>query len=356
MSELAVAERVPLAAYTTLELGGPAEYFVQASDRATLLDALQWARARQLPVHVIGGGSNLVVSDAGLPGLTLRVETRGVRTERTADGRNAVALTVEAGEPWDALVARTIDDDLAGLECLSGIPGFAGATPIQNVGAYGQEVAHCIREVELLDRESLARVTLPHSACGFGYRTSAFKARPDRFLVLSVTFVLAEHGSPVVRYPELARAVPASAGLREVRETVLRLRRAKSMVIDPADPNRRSAGSFFLNPVLPWERADALAARAVAAGLIAHASELPSFAADGGRKIPAAWLIERAGFSKGTRAGAVGISSNHALALVHHGGGSSSQLLALARAIRDRVYAVFDVQLEAEPVLLGTGL
>ena len=355
MSELAVAEHVPLAAYTTLELGGPAEYFVRAADRGTLRDALQWARARSLPVQVVGGGSNLVVSDDGLPGLTLRIETRGVRTAPAADG-DRVELTVEAGEPWDALVARTVDDDLAGLECLSGIPGFAGATPIQNVGAYGQEVAQCIREVELLDRESLEVVTLSNHACGFGYRTSAFKSQPDRYVVLSVTFALTKHGSPAIRYPELARALGGSPSLRDVRETVLRLRRAKSMVIDPSDPNRRSAGSFFLNPVLPGPRADALAARATAAGLIAEPSALPTFAAAGGRKIPAAWLIEHAGFAKGTRYGTVAISSNHALALVHHGGGSSAQLLELARAIRDRVYAVFDVQLEVEPVLLGTRL
>lgn len=346
---------VPLADFTTLELGGPAECLVRAGDRATLLDALRWARAHDQPVQVIGGGSNLVVSDDGLPGLTLRVETRGIRARRSAGD---VELEVEAGEPWDALVARTVDEDLAGLECLAGIPGFAGATPIQNVGAYGQEVAQSIRRVELLDRDTLTTVTRARDECGFAYRTSAFKREPNRFVVLSVTFALREHGAATVRYAELARALARpDPSLRACRDAVLALRRSKSMVIDPSDDNRRSVGSFFLNPVMSGQRAAALAARAIAAGVIAKPEELPTFAADGGKvKVPAAWLIERAGFDKGLREGAVGISSRHSLALVHHGGGTTEALLALARRIRQGVAAKFDVELEPEPLLLGVQL
>jgi UDP-N-acetylmuramate dehydrogenase len=351
MSEPAVAERVSLSQYTTLELGGPAEYFVRVSDRAALIDALAWARARKLQVNLLGGGSNVVISDHGLPGLTIRLETRGVRSTRAAD---LVELHVEAGEPWDALVARAVADDLAGLECLSGIPGLAGATPIQNVGAYGQEVSQTIRQVELLDRDTLQVVTRSRDACGFGYRTSAFKAEPERFIVLSVTFGLREHGAANIRYAELARALATpQPALSEVRAAVLALRRAKSMLIDPSDENRRSVGSFFLNPVVSAELAREVAARAVAAGVIATGAELPEFATDGGVKLPAAWLIERSGFAKGFRTNHVGLSSRHALALVHHGGGTSEELVELARTLRDAVEVRFGVRLRPEPVLLG---
>jgi UDP-N-acetylmuramate dehydrogenase len=351
MSEPAIAEQVPLSQYTTLELGGLAEHFVRVADRAALIDALQWARARALPVQVIGGGSNVVISDHGLRGLTVRIETRGVTLSRAADG---VELHAEAGEPWDGLVARAVADDLAGIECLSGIPGLAGATPLQNVGAYGQEVSQTIRRVELLDRDSLQVSTRTHAECGFGYRTSAFKAEPNRFIVLGVTFGLQEHGAASVRYAEVARALAnPHPSLAAVRDAVLQLRRTKSMVLDPADENRRSVGSFFLNPVLPDAQVHDVAARALAAGLIQAESELPRFAAEGGIKIPAAWLIERAGFSKGLRAGNVGISSRHSLALVHHGGGSSAKLVELARTIRDGVLGQFGVHLHPEPVLLG---
>jgi UDP-N-acetylmuramate dehydrogenase len=353
MTEPAIAEQVSLAQFTTLELGGPAEYFLRVADRATLLEALAWARDRSLPVHVLGGGSNVVISDQGLPGLTIRIETRGISTSRAGD---LVEVQVEAGEPWDALVERTVADDLAGLECLSGIPGLTGATPIQNVGAYGQDVSQTIRAVELLDRRSLQVVTFAPDACGFGYRTSAFKAEPDRYVVLGVRFGLREHGPASVKYAELARAIAKrQPSLREVRDAVLALRRGKSMVIDPTDENRRSVGSFFLNPVVSAEQVREVAARAVTAGLIRDATELPTFAADGGVKIPAAWLIERAGFSKGYRRGLAGISSRHALALVNHGG-SSEGLIELARAIRDGVEAKFGVRLHPEPMLLGLSI
>jgi UDP-N-acetylmuramate dehydrogenase len=347
---------VSLAPLTTLELGGRARYFVRTADDVIVAQALAWAGARGLPLVVLGGGSNVVVSDAGVEGLVLNIATRGVGFEEGG------LVTAAAGEPWDELVAATVARGWAGLECLAGIPGLVGATPIQNVGAYGQEVAETIREVRALDRRTGQVTTLSSEACAFGYRDSLFRRRPDDYIVLGVTFALRPGGPPAVRYPELARAVDErerastqeDRSLAGVAATVRALRARKSMLVDPSDPNRRSAGSFFTNPVLDVPAFDALAARAVAAGIVPRPEEVPRFEAGDGRlKIPAAWLIERAGFTKGLRRGAVGISSAHALALVHHGGGTTGALLALAQEIRDTVQARFGVALEREPVLIG---
>jgi len=259
-------------------------------------------------------------------------------------------------------VAATVSRGWAGLECLTGIPGLVGATPIQNVGAYGQEVAETIREVRALERRTGQVVTLASEACAFGYRDSLFRRRPDDYVVLGVTFALRPAGPPTVRYHELERALdsggpPSNEGQRtlaNVAATVRALRARKSMLVDPGDPNRRSAGSFFTNPVLDGPAFQMVAARAVAAGLVVRPEDVPHFEGPDGRfKIPAAWLIERAGFSKGLRRGPVGISSAHALALVHHGGGSTGALLALAQEIRDAVLARFGVALEREPVFVG---
>ena len=351
---------VPLAPLTTLGLGGPARHFVEATDQAAVMDALAWAEGARLPVFVLGGGSNLVVPDAGFAGLVLRVALRGINFSPAVDGQ--VSLQVAAGEPWDDVVAAAVARDLAGIECLSGIPGTAGATPVQNVGAYGQEVAEVITEVRVYDRQLRALATMTSADCAFSYRHSVFKQQPDRFVVLSVGFQLVPQGPPALRYAELRAALAAGAtagatpSLAEVRQTVLGLRRRKSMVIDPADPNRRSVGSFFTNPVLGAAQFQSLVSRALGAGLVAQAAELPRFAAGPGSadyKVPAAWLIEKAGFAKGTRRGPVGISSAHALALVHHGGGQTAQLLALAREIRAAVVARFGVELVPEPVVLG---
>jgi UDP-N-acetylmuramate dehydrogenase len=292
---------------------------------------------------------------------------RGVGSERRGD-RDEL-WTVAAGEPWDPLVERAVAAGLAGIECLSGIPGTAGATPIQNVGAYGQEVSEVVESVRVLDRASLEERELAPEECAFGYRDSRFRREPERFAVLAATFRLARGGEPALRYPELARSVAAAGGerpsLEAVRRTVLALRRSKSMVIEPGDENRRSVGSFFVNPVLPAAEAEAVAERAVAAGAARDPSEVPSFAAGpvpagsagpaGLVKLSAGWLIEHAGFPKGTRRGAVGISSRHALALVHHGGGSTADLLRLAREVRRAVQDRFGVTLQPEPVFLGFG-
>jgi UDP-N-acetylmuramate dehydrogenase len=346
-------EHEPLAPRTTLQLGGPARFFVTAHDDASVIEALRFAQTQTLPVAILGGGSNLVVSDAGHPGLVIAMAQRGVSF---VDQGDHAELTAAAGEPWDDLVAATVERGLAGLECLSGIPGLAGATPIQNVGAYGQEVAQTVSAVRVLDRQSLTERTLSPAECGFSYRDSALKRDPERYVVLSVTFSLVRGGAPALRYAELQRALGARSAaptLAEVRQTVLELRRSKSMVLDPSDENRRSVGSFFMNPVISQRAFAALREQALHEGLVSSETELPAYPAPDGVKLAAAWLIERAGFTKGERRGAVGISSRHALALVHHGGGSSRELLALAGEIRDRVRARFGVTLVPEPVLLG---
>jgi UDP-N-acetylmuramate dehydrogenase len=313
-SNLRIRRNVSLAPLTTIELGGTAHAFAEIDDVETARQAVRWAGRHDLALAILGGGSNMVVADQGFAGLALRVEMRGIDVQKDGD---RARVTVSAGEPWDELVEMTVAEDLAGLECLSGIPGWVGATPIQNVGAYGQEVAAVIEGVRVLDLTSLEERTIGREACGFGYRTSTFREFPGRFMVLSVTFGLEMGGRAKVEYRELRRALGigrAKPSLREVRSAVLELRRSKSMV----------------------------------------AENVPTFSAQGGGfKVPAAWLIEKAGFSKGLRRGAFGISTAHALALVHHGGGTSEDLVALARDIREGVRRKFDIELQSEPVFLG---
>ena len=344
-----------LADYTTVRLGGPARDFARAGTETELIEAVRAADARGEPVLILGGGSNLVVADEGFDGTVIQVATRGV----SRDGGPGV-LTVAAGEDWDAVVARTVAEGLAGLECLSGIPGLAGATPIQNVGAYGQEVSQTITRVRVYDRKVSEILDISSGQCGFGYRTSRFRGT-DRFVVLSVTFGLAvQVRSTPVRYAELAAALGVSAGDQvestEARSAVIELRQRKGMVIDPADPDTRSVGSFFVNPVL-----DAAALAAVEAAARARCgpdTRVPRFwAGDGLVKVPAAWLIERAGFGKGYNPGdGARISSKHTLALVNSGSASTAGLMALAREIRDGVRDTFGVSLAPEPVLVGVTL
>lgn len=344
---------VPLAPRTSLELGGAARHLVEAEDEPTIGEALRWAESQVFPVLILGGGSNLVIGDEGWDGLVVQVALRGIERDRTGD---AVRLTVAAGEPWDPLVALTVAEGWAGLECLSGIPGSVGATPIQNVGAYGQEVADVITAVHVWDRRASERRVLEPRACGFGYRDSVFRRDPEAAVVLAVELTLRAGGAPTLRYGELARSFEGSAtpSVAAVRDRVLELRRGKSMVIDPDDPNRRSAGSFFTNPVLEPAIADAVVATAVREGIVDEPSSVPRFdTADGRVKIPAAWLIEASGLRKGQREGPVGISSRHALALVHHGGGTTAELVAFARMVRDRVHLRFGVELRPEPVFAG---
>jgi UDP-N-acetylmuramate dehydrogenase len=358
---------VALAGLTSLGLGGPARFVVTPADEAEVRLAHDWARSSRLPLVVLGGGSNLVVGDAGWGGVVLRAgRLRGEVVEVRGD--DEVWVTAAAGEPWDAWVAACVGRGWAGVECLAGIPGLVGATPIQNVGAYGQEVSETIRAVRVFDRTRDRVVTLGVEDCGFGYRDSVFRRSPDRFIVLAVTFALRAGGKPAVRYAELAAALAtedagAAAGagavdvdLARVSQTVRRLRRGKSMLLDdPADENRRSVGSFFTNPMVSPADAAATEARAIGLGVLVPPARMPQFPGPDGRvKLSAAWLIEGSGFLKGHRRGAVGISSRHALALVHHGGGTTAELLALARSIRDAVHLRFGVELRPEPIFLGT--
>jgi UDP-N-acetylmuramate dehydrogenase len=345
-----ILERVALAPLTTLGVGGPARWFVRATDEASVLAAHQWVRGRGLALRVLGGGSNLVVADRGVDALVVQVALRGVTT-REVDG--VAELTAAAGEPWDAVVRETVERGWAGLECLSGIPGLVGATPIQNVGAYGQEVSDTVTAVLALDTERGEIATLPAARCGFAYRDSVFKReQPGRWVVLAVTYRLRAGGAPTLGYAEVGRHLSergvARPTLLDVRETVLAIRRGKSMVLDnPGDPNRRSCGSFFLNPILDAVQAEAVAARA-------GEPAMPRWPQPDGRvKLSAAWLIEHAGFARGERQGPVGLSTRHTLALVAHDGARADDVLAFARRLQDTVEARFGVRLTPEPVFWG---
>jgi UDP-N-acetylmuramate dehydrogenase len=342
-----------LADYTTLGLGGPAKAFVAATSPASLIGAVRAADAAGEPVLILGGGSNLVIADEGFPGTVVHVNTRGIGYAETGGGQ--VDVSVAAGEDWDDVVAAVVAEGLAGLECLSGIPGQAGATPIQNVGAYGHEVAEVIRGVRVFDRRTGKEQLIPNGSCCFAYRTSYFKQNPARYVVLTVTFRLTRDPlSMPVKYAELAAELGVQmgerAGVTDVRSAVLKIRARKGMVLNPGDPDTRSAGSFFTNPVLDAERFAQLAAAA--------AVPVPRFDAGEGKvKVPAAWLIEHAGFAKGYGApGPARVSSKHTLALINAGGATTADVLGLAREIRDGVRAAFGVTLEPEPTLVGATL
>jgi UDP-N-acetylmuramate dehydrogenase len=345
---------VPLAPLTSLELGGSAGRLAEIGDTRAAVEAIRWARRHDEPVTVLGGGSNVVVADGGVRGLVVRAVVGGVETNTDGD---TVLVTAGAGVVWDELVAEAVDRGLVGIECLSGIPGLVGATPIQNVGAYGQEVGDVVERVRALDLETLEELELTAEDCSFAYRSSVFRECPGRYLVLDVTYRLRRGGAPTVVYQELLRAMAVrgpSPSVADVRDAVLDLRRSKSMVLDPDDPNRRSAGSFFVNPVVDSGGLAEVDRCGRAAGKVTGGDRVPSFDIGAGRfKVPAGWLIERAGFHKGLRRGPVGISSAHALALVHHGGGTAAQLVALAREIRDGVRQTFGITLRPEPVFLG---
>ena len=370
-----------LADYTTLGLGGPALRFAAAATEEELIGTVNAADKAGQPVLVIGGGSNLVISDAGFPGAVVHVNTRGFGYAAAGDG--AVDVTVAAGEDWDDVVAATVAEGLAGLEPLSGIPGRAGATPIQNVGAYGREVAEAITQVRVYDRQDDQILVIPNAGCEFSYRTSLFKSgRPEslvapaddprpgtggqqsaagqpRYVVLDVTFRLARQPlSAPVRYAELASELGISlgeqAGLGEVRAAVIKIRARKGMVLNPGDPDTRSAGSFFTTPVI----SAAALARVEAAAAARAAGPVPRYDAGAGQvKVPAAWLIEHAGFTKGHGApGAARVSSKHTLALVNMGDATTADLLALAREIVAGVRAAYGVTLVPEPILVGVTL
>jgi UDP-N-acetylmuramate dehydrogenase len=348
LSRMEQATAVALSDHTTLRVGGPARRMIITETETELIEKVRELDAAGEPLLILGGGSNLLVGDSGFDGTVIKIATRGF-DEDTAACSGAV-ITVAAGEPWDPLVSYALERSWSGLEAMSGIPGLVGATPIQNVGAYGAEVSELISTVRTLDRSTGQLKTLFPIECGFGYRTSRFKSDPGRFLVLSVTFQLPLGSmSQPIRYPELARALGIEVGQRapapEVRQAVLALRTAKGMVLAEDDHDTWSVGSFFTNPLISSAQARTLP------------PDAPRFnQADGMIKISAAWLIERAGFGKGYGNGAARLSRKHTLALTNRGGAAAADLLSLAREIRAGVQAKFDIELVPEPVLVGCEL
>jgi UDP-N-acetylmuramate dehydrogenase len=346
-------ENVPLAPLTTLGVGGPARYFVAASTTDEVREAVAWSQQRVLPLFVLGGGSNLVVSDSGFPGLVLKIEIAGI-TESALDGRRI--FDVGAGVDWDTFVACAVAADCAGIECLSGIPGTVGGTPVQNVGAYGQEVSETISSVRALEIASLTVREMGNCECGFAYRTSRFNTVDrGRYIILRVTFVLAPHGAPNLDYADVKKffaggtANGSTPSLEEVRAAVCQVRLSKSMLITEGDPDARSAGSFFKNPVLPRGEAERIIAWAKERGL-----SLTTYRAGDDRvKVPAAWLIEQSGLHKGVALGPVAISSKHTLALVNRGGATAADVIAMKELVQQRVRQTFGVELVPEPVFVG---
>jgi UDP-N-acetylmuramate dehydrogenase len=342
-------EHAPLGPLTTLGIGGPARYLLEAPTEKIVLEAIRFAADRELPLFILGGGSNLLVSDRGFPGLVLKVALKGIDWETGRDSH--VVVHAGAGEDWDRLVGLCVERRLAGIECLSGIPGSVGGTPVQNVGAYGQDVSEVLLAVRAVDRRSGEVVELSQESCGFTYRTSIFNTTAkDRYVVLKVLYTLKKDGLASVRYPDVQREFQAKASsptVAEVRAAVRRIRAGKAMLLVEGDPDCRSAGSFFKNPILNEKDFSALEA-------LFPGERVPRYSVTPGKtKTAAAWLIERAGFSRGYSIGPAGLSSKHTLALINKGGASAEDVLRLAREIRVRVLDKFGVRLEPEPVFLG---
>lgn len=343
-------QNIPLAPLTTFGIGGPARWFATATCEENVSAVVAFAGERGLPLLVLGGGSNLLIADRGFDGVVLHMSLQGIECRPLDDG--LILVQSAAGESWDALVQFAVDHDLAGMECLAGIPGTVGGTPVQNVGAYGQEVAETVRTVRCFDTQTSDFVELSNADCGFGYRTSRLNTTErGRYIVTRVDFALIRQGAPKLAYADLRKhfAEGTTPSLHETAEAVRQIRRAKSMVIDPADPNTRSAGSFFRNPVI----AEGLLANISEAAGVALA-DVPRWpAADGRVKLPAAWLLERAGFARGYAMGNAGISTRHTLALVNRGGATAADILALKERIVTTVDQRFGITLEQEPVLVA---
>ena len=341
-------ENVLLAPYTTFKIGGPARWFAEAASEANILEAVSFARERSLPLFVLGGGSNLLVSDSGFGGLVLRIALRGIREHFDDD---TLVLQAEAGEDWDKLVSHAVSLDCAGIECLAGIPGTVGGTPVQNVGAYGQEVSETIVAVRALDLGSEKFVEMSGAECGFAYRRSIFNtSAKGQFIVTRVDYALTAGGPPTLTYADLQRHFQGASelpSLAQIAEAVRAIRRSKGMFLVDGDPDCASAGSFFKNPVVD------VAALARIEAAVPAGTKIPQYPApDGKVKLAAAWLVEQSGFSKGYGNGHAGISSRHTLALVNRGGATAADVLALSEEIAARVEEKFGVGLEREPVLV----
>lgn len=343
-------ENVPLAPLTTFRIGGAARYFVEAHTSTEVAEAVLFAQSKELQLFVLGGGSNLVVADAGWPGLVLKVALRGIE-QRPGEYDGRTLFAVGAGESWDSFVAQAVASNFAGIECLSGIPGSVGGTPVQNVGAYGQEVSETIESVEVFDRKHRQIREFCNEACGFGYRSSIFNtSERHRFVILRVIYGLIAGGAPRIAYADLKRHLASpSPTLAETRDAIRQIRAFKGMLIVEGDPDCRSAGSFFKNPVLSEEQHTDLLHRAEAMKL-----QLPSYPALArSKKVSAAWLVEHCGFTRGFALGHAGISSKHALAIINRGGATAAEVLALRDRIQQRVEQIWGVRLEPEPVFVG---
>lgn len=345
-----IQKDVSLAELTTLKIGGKAKFFVEAKSESEVIEALQYASETNLETFIIGGGSNILIADEGFDGLVLQIALKGVSKEK----RDAESVLVEAkaGEDWDNFVAFCIENNLQGVECLSGIPGLIGGTPVQNVGAYGQEVSETIVSVRCFDRKEKRFDQLTNADCKFSYRTSIFNSSAkNRYIVLAVTFALRLNAAPKIIYRDLQQFFQdKQPSLRETREAVLKIRREKSMVIDDSDPNSKSAGSFFKNPIVTKDKFAEIEKRANLLKL----GNVPSFNFDENfLKIPAAWLIEKSGFCKDFRFGRVGISSKHTLAIVNLGGATAKDVINFKNEIQARVKEKFDIELNPEPIFVG---
>ncbi len=353
-AEIIFRENISLAPLTTLKIGGEARFFARAENEAQIFAALDLARQKGLPVFILGGGSNVLIADRGFDGLVLQIALRGI--SRPENEGNMV--TAAAGEDWDEFVGYCVGENFAGLECLSGIPGLVGATPIQNVGAYGQDVSETITTVRVYDRRASEIKNLSRAECGFSYRSSIFNtSEKERYIVLAVTFALRQNGEPAIRYADLQKYFAdgnTNPSLSDVREAVTLIRARKSMVISAADPNSKSAGSFFKNPVVSGQQYQIIQKTAENLGLVMDGAAVPSFPApDEQVKIPAAWLIEKSGFYKGYVRGSAGLSANHTLAIINRGGASASDVLELKDEIQNKVQEKFGVALKPEPIFIG---
>jgi UDP-N-acetylmuramate dehydrogenase len=351
---LSIHENVPLAPYTTLGVGGPARFLIKAETEEQLVDAMDFARAHGHPVFVLGGGSNILISDSGFPGLVLKIELSGIQTPSEDWG----TMSVASGVKWDDFVQHCVSRNLAGIECLSGIPGTVGGAPIQNIGAYGEDVSEVILRVRAFDRNSHHITELSSADCQFAYRSSIFNTiRRNRYIIMSVDFALRTDGRPRIHYPDLQRRFAGGTPipkLGKVREAVMQIREAKAMVLRNNDPDSRSAGSFFRNPVLNSDLVSEVETKARANGQLGSSESIPRFpTAPGKEKVPAAWFIEHAGFHKGYAYGNAGISSKHALALINRGGATAQEILDLMHKIQARVQMLFGIDLHAEPEFVG---
>jgi UDP-N-acetylmuramate dehydrogenase len=354
-TSLTILENVPLAPYTTLGIGGPARFMTCIRNEIQALHALEFAQARHCPVFTLGGGSNLLVSDAGFPGLVIKIDLQGI--ENPDSGRSG-RISAAAGVDWETLVKYCVERKLGGIECLSGIPGTVGGAPVQNIGAHGQEVCEVVARIRALDRQSHQLVELTGADCQFAYRSSIFNTtHSDRYVILRVDFALRTDGKVRLLYADLQKRFAGCARppeLSEVREAVLEIRRSKSMVLQEDDPDSRSVGSFFKNPVLDQSAVSILEQESRSRGLLGATEKIPRFAAGPGReKLAAAWLIERTGFNKGYSYRNAGISSRHTLALINRGGATAQEILELMHMIQDRVQQLYGIELKPEPVFVG---